>query len=328
MISVAELDERIERCLTILGDNPHSQVFAALAEAYRRRGEFGRAFSVCKRGLKYHPDYALAHIVMAKLYLHQKMTDEALSSLKRAVEIDGPTRATDLLEAELHLTTGDAAAAQVVIARLRRAQPNNPLVEDLAQQLRQLRASAASTEGMPHASSEQAETPHETVAPRPTAELANNWTEWAAAMGLMRGVTGAIVFDAPGHTLASNAQAETSHANMETLSALFRDAEAHLRKAGWGALTEIRIEVNNRELWTGRVSDFMLGLTGNLQGTFGEVRRRALESASRVITANSDSAADEPCAPPEIGTDETENTRQTAAADGTPRAEEGNEYGV
>ena len=68
MISVAELDERIERCLTILADNPHSQVFAALAEAYRRRGDLGRAFSVCKNGLKHHPDYAPAHIVMAKHY--------------------------------------------------------------------------------------------------------------------------------------------------------------------------------------------------------------------------------------------------------------------
>lgn len=328
MISVAELDERIERCLAILADNPHSQVFAALAEAYRRRGEFGRAFSVCKTGLKHHPDYALAHIIMAKLYLHQKMTDEASASLKRAVEIDGPTRATDFLEAELHLATGDAIAAQAVITRMRRAQPNNPLIEDLAQQLRQLQTGATPPQKRSHPTREEVQTSREAAPPRTSAEVAIDWTEWAASAGLMRGVAGAIVFDSTGRTLASHAQAEISHAGLEVLKVLFRDVEAHLRKADWGALAEIRIEVDNREFWVGRVSDFVLGLTGNLQGAFGETRRRALDLASRVGPSKIAGAENDSRPADDIESDESANARPAASPDRTPQAEEGYGYGV
>ncbi len=321
MISVAELDERIERCLTILADNPHSQVFAALAEAYRRRGEFGRAFSVCKSGLKHHPDYALAHIVMAKLFLHQKMTDEALASLQRAVEIDGPTRTTDFLEAELHLTMRNASAAQAVINRLRRAQPNNPMIEELAGQLRQLRSSTKPIQDEAQTTDEADDVRAESPEVRTTAELVIDWTEWAAITGQMRGVTGAIAFDASGQTLASNAQGETTHAKMEIVNTLFNEIEGHLRKAEWGSLQEIRIDLPNRGLWTGRVNDIVLGLTGELQGSFGDVRRRALETAKRVGAVNPDEAADDQPGSGDMTEDGQMDMPQTAPADRVSRDE-------
>lgn len=292
MITVAELDERIERCLSILADNPHSQVFAALAEAYRRRGEFGRAFSVCKNGLKHHPDYALAHIVMAKLYMHQRMTEEALASLQRAVEIDGPTRATDLLEAELHLTMRHATAAQAVINRLRAAQPKDPMVEELSQQLRDLRTSAQPVPDEPPNTDDADDTRYAPPVARPSVAEVIDWTEWAAITGEIRGVTGVIAFDASGQTLASHARGNTTHAGMETIGTLFSTIDGHLRQAEWGLLEEIRIEVPNWELWSGRAKDVVLGLTGDLQGAFGEVRRLALEAAARAGTAHPDHTGD------------------------------------
>jgi predicted regulator of Ras-like GTPase activity (Roadblock/LC7/MglB family) len=328
MISVAELDERIERCLTILADNPHSQVFAALAEAYRRRGEFGRAFSVCKSGLKHHPDYALAHIVMAKLYLHHRMTEEALASLQRAVEIDGPTRATDLLEAELHLMTGDATAAQVVINRLRRGQPNNPVVEELAQQLRNLRSNATPVRAESATADENEQDSSASPPVRTTAKLVIDWTEWAAATGQMRGVTGAVVFDATGQTLASHAQGEATHAKMEIVSTLFGDVEAHLRTAGWGTLRELRIEMKDREVWAGRVNDFIMGLTGNLQGSFGEVRRRALETAAHAGSTHPGDTAGDSSNSPDLTGDGHRDMPRTAPGDDGSRDRQGNTYGV
>jgi hypothetical protein len=320
MISVAELDERIERCLTILADNPHSQVFAALAEAYRRRGEFGRAFSVCKSGLKHHPDYALAHIVMAKLYLHQSMTDEALASLRRAVEIDGSTRVTDFLEAELHLTMRNAAPAQVAINRLQRAQPKNPMVEELVQQLRQLRSSAKPIPDEMPAADKDDDTHSKSPAARSTAEWVIDWTEWAATIGQMRGVTGAIAFDVSGQTLASNAQGGITHAKMETVNTLFGETDGRLRKAGWGSLQEIRIELPDREIWTGRVNDVVLGLTGEMQGAFGEVRRRALEIAARAGTVNP-GVADGQHGSLDMTEDGQMDMPKTAPADGASRDE-------
>jgi len=275
-----------------LADNPHSQVFAALAEAYRRRGDFGRAFSVCKNGLKHHPDYALGHIVMAKLFLHQRMSEEALASLQRAIEIDGPTRTTDLLEAELHLMRRNAAAAQIVIDRLRSAQPNNPSVDELNQRLRELRTSIQLESQETDDVDEPVEIRRYAPAPRPTVSQVVNWTEWAAAIGQMRGVAGAVAFDASGQTLASHATDETTHAGMETVGTLFNEIDAHLRRAEWGALEEIRIELPHREVWGGRVNDSVLGVMGGLQGAFGEVRRRALETAAQVNTTDPENHGD------------------------------------
>ena len=119
MLNIAELDERIEKCLSILEGNPRSQVFAALADAYRKRGEFGRAFSVCKGGLRQHDDYAPAYIVLAKLYQHQNMHDEALSAVRRAIDIDGATRASDFLEAEVLIAMGDAPGAKKIFLAYR-----------------------------------------------------------------------------------------------------------------------------------------------------------------------------------------------------------------
>jgi hypothetical protein len=45
-------------------------------------------------------------------------------------------------------------------------------------------------------------------------------------------------------------------------------------------------------VWSGRVNDIVLGLTGNLQGTFGEVRRRALETAAQVKPASPENPGD------------------------------------
>jgi len=291
MITVAELDERIERCLTILSDNPHSQVFAALAEAYRRRGDFGRAFSVCKNGLKHHPDYAQAHIVMAKLYLHQKMTDEALASVQRAVEIDGPTGTADLLEAEVHLMMRNAALAQVVIDRLRIAQPKNPAIKALTKQLRELRESIRAQEAeREEAGDDTTPSAKHPRQPNPTEVI--DWTEWAACTGEVRGVTGVVSFDHGGQTLASHAKEGITHAGLESIQALFNEVDAALRQAGWGSLEEIRIELPNSEVWSGIVNNTVLGLTGNLQGMFGEARRRAVEAAMLVRTTPHDDSDD------------------------------------
>lgn len=275
MITVAELDERIERCLAILADNPHSQVFAALAEAYRRRGEFARAFATCKSGLKHHPDYAPAHVVMAKLYLHQRMIPEALNSLDRAVEIDGPTRTTDQLEAEIHIAAGDAARAQLVIDRLKIIDPGNPTLPELISQIRGLVRAA--------------EAPR-TVAPKIDAPAPRrkdpgeitDWNAWAAAIGQLRHVERVFVFDSVNRETASYQRPKSPVAAPDAVPGMFHDLDVQMRRTDCGGLREIRVECTHGEVWACESEGYLLGVIGSPAISFGAVRRRALETSTRV----------------------------------------------
>lgn len=279
MITVAELDERIERCLAILADNPHSQVFAALAEAYRRRGEFGRAFAVCKSGLKHHPDYAPAHIVMAKLYLHQKMLPDAMSSLRKAIDIDGSTRATDLLEAELHIEMGDAAEAQPIVERLQRAERRNPAIVELVRRLKDLRHRLAHNVIEENVDDSAGDTPPEAVETHTTLspDDALTWDEWAHRTRQLRGVTAVFAWDEQANVIYPVDATTTGDPAVTALLETFREVDSHLKGAGGGSLNELRIETQQGELWSGRQDTTIIGLIGDSGMSYGEARRLAMD---------------------------------------------------
>ena len=282
MITVAELDERIERCLAILADNPHSQVFAALAEAYRRRGEFGRAFAVCKSGLKHHPNYAPAHVVMAKLYLHQKMHSDAMASLRKAVENDGATRATDFLEAELYLDMGEFASAEPIIERLRRSERRNPAVVDLVTRLKELRSQERAQLAADHgldAGDDRIDEP----APVNTAMPETlTWEQWGRQVRTLTGVQSAFAYDAASHVVYPLDTSTTGNNQVTVFLDAFRDIDEQLNGTRSGPLSELRIETDICNLWCGRVAGMVIGLIGDSRMSYGEARRLAQDWYARV----------------------------------------------
>ncbi len=103
MMESASLADRIEKCERILKENSNSQVFAALADAYRSKGDLDQAFRVCRQGLRLHPEYGPGHLVMAKINFERKMFDWAEQELEEAVSVDGETRATQQLRVEIQI---------------------------------------------------------------------------------------------------------------------------------------------------------------------------------------------------------------------------------
>ena len=57
--------------------NPNGLIFAALGEAYRKRGDYKKALKVLKKHLPYHPNYLLANITLAKCYYETGLFEEA-----------------------------------------------------------------------------------------------------------------------------------------------------------------------------------------------------------------------------------------------------------
>ncbi len=131
MPRVAELDDRIAKCNKILNENPNSQIFAALSEAYRKKGDVDKAFRVCQTGLKIHPDYGSAHVVMAKINLDKGLYDWAEMEVLRVMELDGHGHATDLLMSEILIGKGEYAQATRILNKLQNVGANVQQVKEL-----------------------------------------------------------------------------------------------------------------------------------------------------------------------------------------------------
>lgn len=131
MIDRSNIDERIAKCTKILDENPGSQIFAALAEALRKKGDLDKAFRTCQNGLKIHPDYGSAHLVMAKINMDKGMYDWAETEAARAVELDGETRTTELLLSEIYIYKNEFNKACRLLEKLHEGDPGNEQIKKL-----------------------------------------------------------------------------------------------------------------------------------------------------------------------------------------------------
>jgi predicted regulator of Ras-like GTPase activity (Roadblock/LC7/MglB family)/lipopolysaccharide biosynthesis regulator YciM len=135
MQTTAQLEERISKCEEILSQNPESLVFAALSDAYRKKGDLGKAFHVCSQGLKINPNYGPGHLVMARINLERGMYTEAEKELGWAERADGHTRATELLMAQVLMRKGQIKEARKFLEKVKSTDPENQVVTELLQSI-------------------------------------------------------------------------------------------------------------------------------------------------------------------------------------------------
>jgi tetratricopeptide (TPR) repeat protein len=256
MINVVELDERINKCLSILEENPHSRIFAALAEAYRRRGDVGRAFSICKNGLQMHPEYGAAHVVMAKLYLHQNMVEQARQSVERAIELDGPSRSSDLLLAEIHILSGEFKEVRKILSHLSYAGGEDAAVKNLRERLKK----AARGDEIPTAStpsrpiSVQQPIPTSTpVSPKPPPAdrkiICTDPVEVVIEIMRVPRTTYFALHADDGTLLAARGEIGTGpDLNGSEVIVTLTEIDRLLEAKGWGRLSTIRVE-DSRNQW-------------------------------------------------------------------------------
>lgn len=131
MIDTIELDDRIAKCEKILANDNNSQIFAALADAYRKRGDIERARDICEEGLKLHPNYVSARVVMAKILVSEGDYAAAKEQLDIAIKASGRSRAIDILEAEILIRLEKIPEAKVILKRLSSSDPEDVVVTNL-----------------------------------------------------------------------------------------------------------------------------------------------------------------------------------------------------
>ncbi|MFQ5988315.1 MAG: tetratricopeptide repeat protein [Candidatus Methylomirabilales bacterium] len=72
-----------------LAQDPHSLVFAQLADAYRRGGRLDEAIQICQEGLAHHLNYASAYMVLGRSYKEKGDLLAARDAFQRVLDLDG-----------------------------------------------------------------------------------------------------------------------------------------------------------------------------------------------------------------------------------------------
>jgi tetratricopeptide (TPR) repeat protein len=103
--------ELMERYQIILEKDPRSQVFAPLAEAYRKMGLIEEAFRICVRGVQYHPGFSGGRIALAKVLLDRDNVPGAAKELEKAIEVSPDNILAHQLLGEIYLAQKDAKLA-------------------------------------------------------------------------------------------------------------------------------------------------------------------------------------------------------------------------
>ena len=261
-----ELDERIEKCEEILARNPDSFIFAALSDAYRKKGELARAFSICNRGLRLHPDYGPGHLVMAKINTERGMYAEAEKELFLAIQIDGRTRATELLLAQLLMKRGRLKDAKMILDKLRTADPGNQLIKDLLNNLKEgANLGPAAVEDL-------------IAKERWQIEKIVDLKDAVDYLKLLPFVQGALVVGQDGLVVEEKLNPQL---NREMLGAVatnvFRCAEKGMSKIGFGEPEQVLVEIESSKLWVIGFGEYRFALCCSAEVNLGALKIRVTE---------------------------------------------------
>lgn len=69
-------------------ENPDSRLFVSIAEEYRKRDNHEMAIDTLLEGLRHHPQYSHARMLLVNLYLDNQMTNEAYNECKKILSYE------------------------------------------------------------------------------------------------------------------------------------------------------------------------------------------------------------------------------------------------
>jgi tetratricopeptide (TPR) repeat protein len=120
-------NSRIEELRRRVQLDPASIAFAALAEEYRRAGQFEDAIAACEAGLQRHPAYISARVTLGRSLLELGRFDEARHQLEHVLRTAPENLAAIRALAEIHDRVGDYSdALQSATHDDRKSQPSTP----------------------------------------------------------------------------------------------------------------------------------------------------------------------------------------------------------
>lgn len=143
---VLSLPEKIERFQAKLMADPHSLVFAQLADAYRGQGRLEEAILICQEGLSDCANYVSAYMVLGRAYKEKGDLLQAREAFQRVLHLDPESVSAHKFLGEIAEARGEMPEA---VAAYRMALILHPFDKEL-------RATAEHLEGRAVAGAESA----------------------------------------------------------------------------------------------------------------------------------------------------------------------------
>jgi predicted regulator of Ras-like GTPase activity (Roadblock/LC7/MglB family) len=283
MTTTVELDERISKCQRILELDPNSQIFAALAEAFRKKGDFEKAFRICQNGLRIHPSYGSAHVVMAKINMDRGLYDWAEAEIKKSIELDGNSRAIELLLAEIYIYKGEFNAAVKLLRKLHQADQSNTQIRkllDIALKIPQEQAMVMQGNQPPSPPTHLSDTPS-VQKPEPrkalNAEAAGSLTaaDVVRLAAQLPDIDGALFFSGEGLVIEQEWSAGLDpHLCAATMAEIGSFLNQELLKASFGKVNSLLVETAAPILLLIKVTSGMFLFVCNAKINLGTLRMR------------------------------------------------------
>jgi len=281
-----EIDNRIAKCQKILELDPNSQIFAALAEAYRKKGELERAFHVCHNGLRLHPKYGAAHLVMAKVNLDRGLYDWAEAELEKARQVEGNSRTIELLLAEIQIYKGEFQSAIKLLRRLAAADPGNDHVRrllEIAEKIPQEQSPELRGQVFAPASSDTAPVVREVPSQHAVSPGRLSPTEMLAETLQVVGVIGALQVNCEGLVLESQWRSDIDPTVCgATLAAVSKFLDQELMKIAFGRVDTVLIETSRQMYYLIRIEDSTVLVVSDTSVNLGSLRMKMTNLLQRM----------------------------------------------
>ena len=267
MANLLELEERIDKCQKILSDHPDSQIFAALAEAYRKKGEPDKAFEVCRNGLRNHPDYGAGHLIMAKINFDREMYSEAEKELLLAIRLDGRTRLTEQLLARIMIKRGEFKEAKNVVEKLLSTDKKNSTLKTLLEEV-QKSLKDEKKRGIVFTPSEETHRNEE----KPVKIIEKNlpFSEALFSLTSLPSLIAALVIGDDGLVRDSRLKIDFDQENLGATGAqIFREIRENLPTINFGALNQFLLETEEMDFWAVKLKKYILLMVCRSEANLG-----------------------------------------------------------
>jgi len=270
MVDLLELDERIEKCYKILSEHPDSQIFAALAEAYRKKGEPDKAFEVCRSGLRNHPDYGAGHLIMAKINFDREMYSEAEKELLLAIKLDGRTRLTEQLLAQIMVKRGEFKDAKNIVEKLLSTDKKNSTLKTLLEEV-QKSLKEEKKRGIVLVPPE--ETNHREEKPIKIIEKNLPFSEALFSLTSLPSLIAALVIGDDGLVRDARLKIDFDQESLGATGAqIFREIRENLATISFGGLNQLLLETEEMDFWAVRLRKYILLMVCRSEANLGYLK--------------------------------------------------------